>query len=148
MKKTLNNLVDVREVLRENDFKVIGNEEVIHVRILSNGPVATLHILDGIAGPVLDISYPVIPASNLLEDSEAAIALLVMNSKINPYAFAIHSDEEGEIDEDTSVVLTDRIPIGDLSEEEILHSINALLVALEMSKPILRAINQVEAIAV
>ena len=61
------------------------------------------------------------------------LAMLDLNTQTLPFAFAVLSDIDGE-DDDTSefpVVLIDSMPVGDISEGELLESIRALLAALK-----------------
>jgi len=64
-----------------------------------------------------------------------AIAALNANTAIRPYAFAILEDEGDE--EADRIVLTDSLPLGDLSVEELGKSMTSLLASLRGIKPVL-----------
>lgn len=73
------------------------------------------------------------------EDNQAAFfyAALNKNTEINPFAFAILSTESDNAEEDL-VVLTDRLPLGDLSPEELMSAMEALEGALINGRAVLQ----------
>ena len=140
----LDNLSEISDVLQDKGYTVCDTDgDVLKVNILDAGPSALLIIEDGINGKELRISYQVLTLGQLLESPEFAIALLDMNSSILPFSFASVSVDPGdEVDiESSPVMLMDSIPIGNMCEEELLHSIQSLLIAYEKSAPLLRLIN-------
>lgn len=69
-----------------------------------------------------------------------ALAALDMNTYIQPFAFAIVSDaDDAELDDEMKwpLVLTDSMPLGDLSAEELISSMDALIQALVSSRSVL-----------
>jgi hypothetical protein len=61
------------------------------------------------------------------------LAMLDLNTQILPYAFGVLTDIDGEDgdESDFPVVLIDSMPIGDISEGELLESMRSLLAALQ-----------------
>ena len=61
------------------------------------------------------------------------LAMLDLNTQTLPYAFAVLTDIDGEDEDKASwpVVLIDSMPVGDISEGELLESFNGLLAALQ-----------------
>ena len=70
---------------------------------------------------------------------QLALAALDANTQISPYAFAVIGAAEEELDIHRSpLVLIDTLPTHDLSEEEVLFSLDKLLEALTFSSGILK----------
>ena len=61
------------------------------------------------------------------------LALLDLNTQTLPYAFAVLTEIDGEDGDKSSwpVVLIDSMPVGDISEDELLQSLSSLLAALQ-----------------
>lgn len=71
--------------------------------------------------------------------AQVSLAALDANTQISPYAFAIIGASEGEVEvHSCPIVLIDTLPCGDLSEEEVLFSLDKLLEALTFSRDILK----------
>ncbi|MEE9263180.1 MAG: hypothetical protein V3V11_01885, partial [Vicinamibacteria bacterium] len=80
-----------------------------------------------------------IPEDNI---STFAVAALDANSRISPFAFAtLTASDNPELDEPQQwpVVLTDSIPLGDLSPGELEAAMNSLWSALAESRDVLEA---------
>lgn len=72
---------------------------------------------------------------------EFCIACLDINTQIRPYAFAtITASDNPDLDDpdDWPIVLTDSLPIGDLSEDELTMSMDRLWSALVAGAEVLR----------
>ena len=72
---------------------------------------------------------------------EFCVACLDINTQIRPYAFAtITASDNPDLDDPDSwpIVLTDSLPIGDLSDEELTTSIDSLWSALVAGAEVLR----------
>jgi hypothetical protein len=61
------------------------------------------------------------------------LAMLDLNTQTLPYAFAVLTEIDGEEDDQSRfpVVLIDSMPVGDISDDELLSSLSSLLAALQ-----------------
>ena len=68
--------------------------------------------------------------------------LLDYNTMVRPYAFAVISaTEDPELDDEAKwpIVLTDSLPLGDLSDQELIASVESLWSALSVVPVLLKA---------
>jgi len=91
----------------------------------------------------LIINCQVLKAGQIKEESfgEVCAMLLDMNTRINPFAYALITDQDDENQSNEAewpIVLTDRIPFIDLSIDELNDSMESLRTALVTSVPVLR----------
>ncbi len=136
---TLENAVDA---LVENGFDAKRQDGFVSVNI--GGPdrpfTAVLRFSGDTRQLLINCQLGVI--GDFAEDQLAALALaaLDMNTFIQPYAFAIISDtDDTELDDETQwpLVLTDSMPVGDLSTEELVANMDTLIQALISSRSVL-----------
>lgn len=130
-------LADVEKVLAEHGYNPTLNESSVTLPIGAEGsPFPCIILIDETN---LTISCEIGTWGNLQERvspkmrDEFYLAMLDLNTQTLPYAFAVLTDIDGE-DEDKStwpVVLIDSMPVGDISENELLESLRSLLAALQ-----------------
>lgn len=135
--KTLN---DVERVLSEHGYKPTLNENSVTLPMGAEGsPFPCIILMDNTN---LTVSCEIDTWGKLQGRIDPAmrdeifLAMLDLNTQILPYAFAVLTDIDGE-DEDKStwpVVLIDSMPVGDISEPELLESLRALMAALQTVK--------------
>lgn len=133
-------LSDVERILAEKGYNPKLNEGSVTVPVGSReNPFPCVILIDETN---LTISCEVATWGQLKEkvnpemQEDLFLALLDMNSQILPYAFSVLSDIDGE-DTDKNgwpVVLIDSMPVGDISEGELLDSMTKLGAALLTAK--------------
>ncbi len=138
----LDDLEEVSDFLEELGYSVIPHEDTLHVAIgsVENPFVAVFMINDN---NELVITCRVAKLGDLNEDEIPNVQLMLLdaNTRVRPYAFGIITGSDNpDLDEaeDFPIVLTDSIPLGDLSEDELEFSMESLLVALKASDDALR----------
>lgn len=68
-----------------------------------------------------------------------SLAALDANMEISPYAFAVIGAAEGEVElEGCPLVLTDTLPLSDLSEAEVDFALDKLFEAIALSRDVLK----------
>ena len=75
------------------------------------------------------------------EISHVLLSLLDYNTMVRPYAFAvISSAEDPDLDDESQwpIVLTDSLPMGDLSQEELISAVESLWSALSVVPVLLK----------
>lgn len=130
-------LSDVEKVLAEHGYKPTLNEGSVTLPIgAESSPFPCIILMDETS---LTISCEIDTWGNLQKrvnpemKDDFNLAILDLNTQTLPYAFAVISDIDGE-DDDTSefpFVLIDSMPVGDISEGELLESMRSLLAALQ-----------------
>lgn len=108
----------------------------------SQKPFAAVITLDE-ATDELVVTCQVAKLGDIADDMlmEFCVACLDINTQIRPYAFAtITASDNPDLDDpdDWPIVLTDSLPIGDLSSEELSASIDSLWSALVAGAEVLR----------
>ncbi len=130
----------VAQVLEENGYATQTEEAAVYTGIggSENPFTAVLNICD----EDLVITCQVAKLGDLNEDSvaAAAIAALDANTRVRPYAYALISDaDDVDLDDETQwpLVLTDSMPLGDLSSGELMANMDALWQAIAASREVL-----------
>jgi len=134
------NLVDVERVLESHGYNVTLNENSVMVSVGNEkAPFPCVIVMDDVN---LTVSCEIATWGDMVkrigpkESEDFFLSLLDMNSQILPYAFSVLTDIDGE-DEDRDewpVVLIDSIPVGDISENELLSAMTSLNAALLTAK--------------
>ena len=130
-------LADVERVLAEHGYAATLNEGSVSLPVGAEGsPFPCVILMDETN---LTISCEIDTWSSLQErvnpemKEDLFLAMLDLNTQTLPYAFGVLTDIDGE-DSDQSkfpVVLIDSMPVGDISESELLESMSSLLSALQ-----------------
>jgi len=142
----MQSLTDVQNMLEELAYESVLNENSIVVKIGGKVPA----VLTVNAKNQLDITCQLATLGEIGEEraAEFAFGALDANTRIKPYAFALISGEDDaslENQEDWPVVLTDTVPLGDLSKEELDSAVTSLRAALLASREVVTAAQAVTA---
>lgn len=138
----IENLEQVSEVLENLGYKVLHNDNAVHIAIggTKNPFVAVATIGDD---KKLAITCQVAKLGDLREEDIPAVQFILLdaNTLIRPFAFGILTGSDNPELNDASdfpIVLTDSLPLGDLCSNELASSMDSLLVALKASDEALR----------
>ncbi len=133
-------LVDVERILGEQGYKPQLNEGSVAVPVGSeSAPFPCMILMDETN---LTVSCKISTWGGMIrriaEDmrEDFFLSLLDMNSQTLPFAFSVLTNIDGEGDDryEWPVVLIDSIPVGDISEDELLASMRSLSAALLTAK--------------
>lgn len=138
----INGSSDVRTVVEELGFGIDQTSDisfVVKLGVKDHPLLAIITVLDG----ELSIDCKLATLGEIGEDriSEFCLAALDLNSRIRPYAFALISDSDDPSLGDPSewpVVLTNSVPIGDLSTGELEKALRSLISAALASRDLLK----------
>ncbi|MDP8239520.1 MAG: hypothetical protein P9X24_10560 [Candidatus Hatepunaea meridiana] len=136
-------LQQVAETLEELGYNVKSHDNAVHIAIGgTETPFITVATIN--ENQELVMTCQVAKLGDLNEDDIPAVQffLLDANTRIRPYAFGILTASDNDDYDDAAeypIVLTDSLPLGDLSVGELASSMDSLLVALESSDDALRA---------
>lgn len=138
----IKSIVDVERILAEQGYKVQMNENSVTISVGSDAaPFPCLILMDETD---LTVVCEVMTYGQLMERiapdmrEDFYMTLLDMNSQTKPYSFSILSDIDGEGDERDQwpLVLINSIPVGDISQDELLAAMRGLSAALLTAKNI------------
>lgn len=133
-------LADVERILSEHGYKAQLNENNVMVPVGSEAsPFPCVILMDDTN---LTISCEIATWGAMMKRIDSGmqedffLGLLDMNSQTLPYAFSVLTDIDGEGDDRSSwpVVLIDSMPVGDISESELLSAMTSLNAALLTAK--------------
>lgn len=133
-------LVDVERILEKQGYKPQINENSVAVPVGgSSAPFLCIILMDDTS---LTISCEISTWGQMLKRTtedmkeDFFLSLLDMNSQTLPYAFSVLTDIDGEGEDQNEwpVVLIDSMPVGDISENELLASMRSLSAALLTAK--------------
>ncbi len=133
-------LADVERILEAQGYKAQLNENNVMVHVGSEtSPFPCVIMMDDTN---LTISCEIATWGSMTErispemQEDFFLGMLDMNSQTLPYAFSVLTDIDGEGDERSSwpVVLIDSLPVGDISESELLSAMTSLNAALLTAK--------------
>ena len=144
--KTVNiaNLTQVAAALESAGYEAICQDNAVYTKVggMRNPFTAVLTI--NVDRNALVITCQLAKLGDVPEEkvSSFAVAALDANSRISPFAFAtLTASDNPELDqpEQWPVVLTDSIPLGDLSPGELEVAMDSLWSALAESRDVLEA---------
>jgi hypothetical protein len=130
-------LADVERVLAEHGYKPTLNEGSVTLPIgAESSPFPCIILMDEVSLTVsceIDTWGSLQKRVNAEMKDDLFLAMLDLNTQILPYAFGVLTDIDGEDGDESEfpVVLIDSMPVGDISESEILESMRSLLAALQ-----------------
>ncbi len=138
----ISNLQQVCDALEELGYDVKLRENAVYVAVGGTEKpfVAVLTIND--QGELV-INCQVAKLGDIREEDIPTVqfCLLDANTRIRPFAFGIltaSDDPEYDVAENYPIVLTDSLPLGDLSTAELAAAMDSLLVAVQSSGEALR----------
>ena len=142
--KNISSLEQIEEVLESAGYETIRNNEGVVMKIGGKSiPFTSVFTIDKGHNQVI-INCQIARMGDIKEEemSNVLFTLLDYNTMIRPYAFAIISaTEDPDLDDEEKwpIVLTDSLPLGDLSDQEILASVESLWSALSVVPVLLKA---------
>ncbi|MBT3176654.1 MAG: hypothetical protein HOG03_20720 [Desulfobacula sp.] len=142
--KNISSLEQIEEVLESAGYETIRNNEGVVMKIGGKSiPFTSVFTIDKGQNQVI-INCQIARMGDIKEEemSNVLFTLLDYNTMIRPYAFAIISaTEDPDLDDEEKwpIVLTDSLPLGDLSDQEILASVESLWSALSVVPVLLKA---------
>ena len=140
---TIRGLGDAAELLESSGYEVEFVDGTIRLKVGGMDEPFLAVITADDAGSQLAISCQLAKWGDIAEDRllDFAVACLDANTRIRPFAFATitASDEPGLDDDDEwPIVLTNSVPLGDLSPDELQAAMDSLWAALASSRDALR----------
>ena len=141
MNSNINDVRTIAEVLSELGYEVVEGDNIVSTRI--GGEENAFPVVLTISGDQLKIDCQVAKSGQIVESKAAdfAWAALDANTRIVPFALGIltSSDDPSHDNEDEwPIVLTDTIPLGDLSRSELEYAMDGLEKAIFGIKDVLR----------
>lgn len=135
MTNDINSLDAIAVFLEARGYEVTQSDDSIITRVGNFPTVITITDINGNGDPDLQITTQLTTLGQISEDRVPAFltAALDANTRILPYAVAtITSSDNPELDNPSEfpVVLTDSIPVGDISENEFQSALDSLLQAI------------------
>jgi hypothetical protein len=136
----IQSLNDVERVLSSMGFEAKLNENNVFVKVGGkDSPFPCVIVLDE---DNLTVSCEIATWGSMTDritpdmKDDFFLSILDLNSQTLPYAFSVLTDVDGEDDDRSNwpVVLIDSMPVGDISEEELLASMRSLNAALMTAK--------------
>jgi len=138
----IENLEQVSEVLEDLGYKVLHDDNAVHIAIGStkNPFVAVATIGED---NKLAITCQVAKLGDLREEDIPSVQFILLdaNTLIRPFAFGVLTGSDNPELDDASefpIVLTDSLPLGHLCRNELASSMDSLLLALKASDEALR----------
>lgn len=142
-KQSIENLAEVARDLESFGYEVDLQDEAVFTKVGGEqNPFTVLLTIDK-ARNALVITCQLTKLGDIAEDNVPAFAVAALdaNSRISPFAFAtLTASDNPDLDEPEQwpVVLTDSVPLGDLSSEELQSAMESLWSALAESRSVLR----------
>jgi hypothetical protein len=138
----IENVEQVRQVLEEEGYEALVTDGSVITKI---GDTNGIPAVFTISNDFLKINCQVATLGDIPEDNLTNCALFALsaNTVINPFAFAlIDATDDPTLDnpEDFKVILTDKVPVGDLSREELVSALNSLWSAVAESRRVLQSV--------
>ncbi len=135
-------LEQVAEVLEENGYEPVASEGAVSVGVGGQEAPFAATLTINKERQELSITCQLAVLGDVLDDRELefTVACLDANTRVRPYAFAvITASDNPELDDpdEWPVVLTDSLPLGDLSPAELISSMDSLWAALAASWDVL-----------
>ena len=141
--KNISSLEEIEDVLESAGYETIRDEDGVLMKIGGKSvPFTSVFTIDGSQKQVI-INCQIARMGDIKEEEmpKVLFTLLDYNTLVRPYAFAVISaaEDPGLDDEETwPIVLTDSLPLGDLSSEELLSSVESLWSALSVVPVLLK----------
>jgi hypothetical protein len=142
--KNISSLEQIETLLESTGYETIRNEDGVGMKIGGkSAPFTAVFTIDEGQNQVI-INCQIARMGDIKEEemSNILFTLLDYNTLVRPYAFAVISaaEDPGLDDEEKwPIVLTDSLPLGDLSSEEIIASVESLWSALSVVPVLFKA---------
>ena len=142
--ENITNLTQVAEALELAGYEAACHEDAVYTKVGGTQSPFTAVLTINLDRNALVITCQLAKLGDVPEEniSAFAVAALDANSRISPFAFAtLTASDNPELDQPQQwpVVLTDSIPLGDLSGGELEAAMNSLWSALAESRDVLEA---------
>ncbi len=143
MVKNISNLEHIENVLESAGYETIRDENGVVMKIGGKSAPFTsvFTIAEGQNQVIINCQIARMGDIKEEEMSKVLFSLLDYNTLVRPYAFAvISSTEDPGLDDEGKwpIVLTDSLPLGDLSSEELIASVESLWSALSVVPVLLK----------
>jgi hypothetical protein len=141
--KNISNLEQIEAVLESAGYETIRDKEGVLMKIGGKSiPFTSVFTIDEAQNQII-INCQIATVGDIKEEemSNVLFTLLDYNTMIRPYAFAVISatEDPGLDDEEKwPIVLTDSLPLGDLSDQELIASVESLWSALSVVPVLLK----------
>ncbi len=141
--KNISSLEQIEEILESAGYETIRTTDGVVMKIGGKSvPFTSVFTIDEKQNQVI-INCQIAMMGDIKEEEipNVLFTLLDYNTMIRPYAFAIISaiEDSGLDDEEKwPIVLTDSLPLGDLSSDEIIASVESLWSALSVVPVLLK----------
>jgi hypothetical protein len=133
--KNISSLEQIEEILESAGYETIRTKDGVIMKIGGKSvPFTSVFTIDEEQNQVI-INCQIAMMGDIKEEEmpNVLFTLLDYNTMVRPYAFAVISatEDPGLDDEEKwPIVLTDSLPLGDLSSDEIIASVESLWSAL------------------
>ncbi len=141
--KNISSLEQIEEILESAGYETIRTTDGVVMKIGGKSvPFTSVFTIDEKQNQVI-INCQIAMMGDIKEEEipNVLFTLLDYNTMIRPYAFAVISatEDPGLDDEEKwPIVLTDSLPLGDLSSDEIIASVESLWSALSVVPVLLK----------
>jgi len=141
--KNISSLEQIEEILESAGYETIRTTDGVVMKIGGKSvPFTSVFTIDEKQNQVI-INCQIAMMGDIKEEemSNVLFTLLDYNTMVRPYAFAVISatEDPGLDDEEKwPIVLTDSLPLGDLSSDEIIASVESLWSALSVVPVLLK----------
>ncbi len=138
----INSLDQVAQVLEQNGYAVQLEEDAVYTGVGgSENPFTAVLSINDTTRQLL-INCQLATLGDLEEEvlTATALAALDANTRVCPYAYAIISEaDDPDLDNEQKwpLVLTDSMPLGGLSDDELMANIDSLWQAIAASREVL-----------
>ena len=140
---TIQGLDDIAEVLTTNGYELEAGDDAVRLKVGGMDTPFVAVITTNEENSELAISCQLAKWGDVDEGRllEFAVACLDANTRIRPFAFAtITASDHPELDDpdEWPVVITNSVPLGDLSPAELQTAMDSLWSALASSRDVIR----------
>ena len=141
--KNISSLAQIEEILESAGYETIRTQDGVVMKIGGKSvPFTSVFTIDKEQNQVI-INCQIAMIGDIKEEemSNVLFTLLDYNTMVRPYAFAVISATENpDLDDEEKwpIVLTDSLPLGDLSSDEIIASVESLWSALSVVPVLLK----------
>ncbi len=139
----ISNLEQIEAVLESSGYETVRDDDGVVMKIGGTSvPFTSVFTIDEVQNQVI-INCQIARMGDIKEEElpKVLFSLLDYNTIIRPYAFAVISATENpDLDDEEKwpIVLTDSLPLGDLSDIELIASVESLWSALSVVPVLLK----------